>query len=205
MSDTKDQRFLLVIKRGNNDYLPLEWHRLEIYNNEDLSTLEGIDTFTSRIYLEELIESIVEANIVPLEERFQSFSIIYFDNGKKREIKEGVIFKDESQNLNSNYLKDFIMNNYNNKDLMNRIYNLCSNKNQTPEVLTFCYILKKLDYFNSLGPNGLKAALTKFDEIPYEERRRLSLQIINRVINPYEEDEDKPLRKENNFSNNQVA
>ena len=58
MSDSKDQRFLLVIKRGNNDYLPLEWHRLEIYNNEDLSTLEGIDTFTSKIYLEDLIESI---------------------------------------------------------------------------------------------------------------------------------------------------
>jgi len=60
----EDKKFLLTIKRNNNDYLPLEWHLTSFYQGEDLTTLKGIDKFTTKITRAELINEILEENMV---------------------------------------------------------------------------------------------------------------------------------------------
>ena len=47
--ETDNRRYLLVIKRKNNDFLPIEWNLTRFYAGEDLNTLEGIDSFTRKI------------------------------------------------------------------------------------------------------------------------------------------------------------
>lgn len=58
------RNYMLAIKRNNNDYLPLEFNLTSEYNDEDLTTLKGIDSYTKKYDELELIYSIIDANIV---------------------------------------------------------------------------------------------------------------------------------------------
>jgi hypothetical protein len=66
----ENRKYLLVIKRNNKDYLPLEWNLTSYYGGENLHTIEGIDQFTSKMTQGELIADIINNNIVSGKERF---------------------------------------------------------------------------------------------------------------------------------------
>ena len=141
------QKYLLAIKRGNNDYLLLEWNLTSFYDNEDMTSLEGIDKFTKKITRTDLLLEILKLNIIDLNERFNNFTIIYLVNGKYHELKEGAIFKDDTSILTEDLLIDFIYSNSDNKKLMNMIYNLLVPKVDDQEFTKFKYIIKNIDFF----------------------------------------------------------
>ncbi len=176
------QKYLLAIKRGNNDYLLLEWNLTSFYDNEDMTSLEGIDKFTKKITRTDLLLEILKLNIIDLNERFNNFTIIYLVNGKYHELKEGAIFKDDTSILTEDLLIDFIYSNSNNKKLMNMIYNLLVPKVDDQEFTKFKYIIKNIDFFKQKGENGLKASLSIFKNIKYENKRSILIKISNRII-----------------------
>lgn len=176
------QKYLLAIKRGNNDYLLLEWNLTSFYDNEDMTSLEGIDKFTKKITKTDLLLEIVRLNIIDLNERFNNFAIIYSANGKYHELKEGAIFKDDTSILTEDLLIDFIYSNSDNKKLMNMIYNLLVPKVDDQEFTKFKYIIKNIDFFKLKGENGLKASLSIFKNIKYENKRSILIKISNRII-----------------------
>ena len=176
------QKYLLAIKRGNNDYLLLEWNLTSFYDNEDMTSLEGIDKFTKKITKTDLLLEILKLNIIDLNERFNNFTIIYSANGKYHELKEGAIFKDDTSILTEDLLIDFIYSNSDNKKLMNMIYNLLVPKVDDQEFTKFKYIIKNIDFFKQKGENGLKASLSIFKNIKYENKRSILIKISNRII-----------------------
>ena len=176
------QKYLLAIKRGNNDYLLLEWNLTSFYDNEDMTSLEGIDKFTKKITKTDLLLEILKLNIIDLNERFNNFTIIYLVNGKYHELKEGAIFKDDTSILTEDLLIDFIYSNSDNKKLMNMIYNLLVPKVDDQEFTKFKYIIKNIDFFKQKGENGLKASLSIFKNIKYENKRSILIKISNRII-----------------------
>lgn len=176
------QKYLLAIKRGNNDYLLLEWNLTSFYDNEDMTSLEGIDKFTKKITKTDLLLEILKLNIIDLNERFNNFTIIYLVNGKYHELKEGAIFKDDTSILTEDLLIDFIYSNSDNKKLMNMIYNLLVPKVDDQEFTKFKYIIKNIDFFKLKGENGLKASLSIFKNIKYENKRSILIKISNRII-----------------------
>lgn len=176
------QKYLLAIKRGNNDYLLLEWNLTSFYDNEDMTSLEGIDKFTKKITRTDLLLEILKLNIIDLNERFNNFTIIYSANGKYHELKEGAIFKDDTSILTEDLLIDFIYSNSDNKKLMNMIYNLLVPKVDDQEFTKFKYIIKNIDFFKQKGENGLKASLSIFKNIKYENKRSILIKISNRII-----------------------
>ena len=176
------QKYLLAIKRGNNDYLLLDWNLTSFYDNEDMTSLEGIDKFTKKITRTDLLLEILKLNIIDLNERFNNFTIIYLVNGKYHELKEGAIFKDDTSILTEDLLIDFIYSNSDNKKLMNMIYNLLVPKVDDQEFTKFKYIIKNIDFFKQKGENGLKASLSIFKNIKYENKRSILIKISNRII-----------------------
>ena len=176
------QKYLLAIKRGNNDYLLLEWNLTSFYDNEDMTSLEGIDKFTKKITKTDLLLEILKLNIMDLNERFNNFTIIYLVNGKYHELTEGAIFKDDTSILTEDLLIDFIYSNSDNKKLMNMIYNLLVPKVDDQEFTKFKYIIKNIDFFKQKGENGLKASLSIFKNIKYENKRSILIKISNRII-----------------------
>jgi hypothetical protein len=180
--DTDNRNYLLVIKRRNNDFLPVEWHLTKFYNNENLNTLEGIDSFTRKITSLELIEEIVAKNLVEPTEQFEKFAIIYISNNKTRELKEGTFFKENNIIFSEDDLIKLIIKNKNNKDFLNQIYNICNIKTSEEKIQEFKFIIKNLDLFEARGENGLKAALSIFKEISYAKKRTIILKITDTVL-----------------------
>ena len=174
------KKYMLVIKRDNKDYLHLEWNKTKYYNGENLNTLEGIDKFTSTLSAYELIDDVISKSLVSDSEKYRSFAIIFNEKGKTRELKEGVVFAGLSDVLIPDNIITFLTVNIDNKEFINTVTTLIKGKDQHSE--EFKYILKNIDIFVKKGPKAVKVALDKFKELPYEERRSLSIQLNNRYI-----------------------
>lgn len=182
MYSDMEKTYLLVIKRGKNDYLSVEWNLLKPYTGENIYTLEGIDNFTRKMMSEELITEVLKENIVSPDERFQSFSIIYRHNGKIHEVKEGTIFKENTNILSEDSLINFIVENIDNKQLINEIYNLLNFKEQEEKIDEFKFILKNIDLFKNKSQNALLAALSQFKLISYEKKRSIIMRTSEKVV-----------------------
>lgn len=175
-------KYLLAIKRNNNDFLNIDWKLTKFYNGENLYTLEGIDSFTRKITTYELINEILEKHLIEKDELFQSFSIIYQTKKGTRELKEGTIFKENNVIYSEDDLIRFIIKNKSNKQLLNMITNLCNFKDKEDKVEEFKFVLKNIDLFESRGANGLKAALSIFKDISYKKKRSIILKITDTIM-----------------------
>ncbi len=179
-SDNK--KYLLVIKRKNNDFRPVELHLTKFYNGENLNTLEGIDSFTRKVTTQELVFELVQKHLIDIYEEFTSFAIIYATKKGTRELKEGTIFKENNIIFSEDDIIKFIMKNRSNKELMNQIFNICTFKDREEKVEEFKFVIKNLDLFESRGENGIKAALSIFKEISYAKKRTIILKITDRIL-----------------------
>lgn len=206
MYSDMEKTYLLVIKRGKNDYLSVEWNLLKSYAGENIYTLEGIDNFTRKMYTEELIAEVLKENIVSPEERFQSFSIIYRQNGKTHEIKEGTIFKENTNILSEDGLIGFIIENIDNKQLLNEIYNLLNFKDKEEKLEEFKFILKNIDLFKNKSQNAVLAALSQFKFITYEKKRNIIMRTSEKVVPKIEQNnQNKSLTNQKKQSDYKVA
>lgn len=178
--DTK--KYLLVIKRDNNDYIPFEWNLFPNQNDININSLEEIDSFTKSLTRVELLSKALSYNLIELSEKFTSFAIIYYENGKTRELKEGVIFKEDVEILNEQEFINFIIKNVNNKSLINEIYNICNSKDSELHLDEFKFILKNINLFMAKGVNGLSIALSKFSEISYFRRRAIIIKVSENIL-----------------------
>lgn len=182
MPEKKERQYLLTIKRDNNDYLPLEWHLTSLYEGENIYTLEGIDKFTSKMRRPELIAEVLEQNMVDGKEKFESFAIIYYEKGKTRELKDGTIFQEDENILSEENFILFIIDNLENKSILNQIYNACVFKETEPKLEEFKFILKNIPYFASKGKNAIYAALSTFRSISYEKKRSIIIKVSKRIL-----------------------
>lgn len=176
-----DTQYMLVIRVDKNNYRPLEWEQLPEYNKEDLTTLEGIDQFTSKQKEYILLSDIMDNSLVEPNDFFQSFAIIYREKGRVREVKEGVIFIEESNSINDKEIINLIKDNYSNKNLINHIINILNKNNEQQTNKELIVILKNLNFFAEKSKNALIAALDKYKELPYKEKRTIGLNILKKL------------------------
>lgn len=181
MVNQSERKYLLVIKRDNNDYLPFEWNLLSDQNGKIINSLEEIDTFTKSLTRVDLLAKALSLNLLDLTDKFTSFAIIYYENGKTRELKEGVVFKEDIEILSEQEFINFIIENINNKSLINEIYNICNSKESEQPLNEFKFVLKNLDLFLNKGPNALIVALNKFNEISYFRRRNIIIRVSKTI------------------------
>lgn len=174
--------YCLVIKRKNNDFLPVEWNLTKFYHGENLYTLEGIDAFTAKTTRRELLEEILNQNLISPDEQFEHFAIIYKSKKSARELKEGVIFSEDNAVLSEDELIEFLITIQDNKQLLNEVFNICHFKDDDEQVKEFKFVLKQLGLFKAKGPNGIKAALSIFKKISYEKKRTIILRIVDTIF-----------------------
>ena len=84
--------------------------------------------------------------------------------------------------IDENIIIDFILENIENKSIVNNIINLCETKFKAKETLEFAYILKNITHFINKGNSAVKIALNHYYDIPYEEKRKLSYYISTKII-----------------------
>lgn len=193
--ENNPRKYMLAIKRGNNNYLPLEWNLLSMYNGEDMFSLEGIDKFTSNTTHLDIINDVLANHLASSNEKYDGFSIIYYENKKIREVREGVIFSSEKHLLDSEYFIDFIISNLGNKNMINNVINIGNSKNASNELIKFLFFLKNVEFYKEKNDKLKALLMSLFNDISYEERRRFSLNIEDRIIYKLNDKDNKLLRK----------
>lgn len=174
-------RYMLVIKRMNNDYRPIPWCSLPFCENEDLNTLEGIDEFTKKTSEVDLLNDLLDHAIVDEDEIFEKFTIIYKENGKTREIKEPVIYNHLKDKIIDSNIIDIINDTLEDKVMINHIVNKIKKYIDIKEVCEFIFILKNIHIFKQKGDKAVKVALSKYKELPYKIKRKIALEIIDKL------------------------
>ncbi|MBR1416670.1 MAG: hypothetical protein IJ572_02510 [Bacilli bacterium] len=110
-----DEKYVLVVEERPNSYNPIYWSNNDIYN------LEKIDEFTSSFDEESLFNYLIDNNMLSYIDRDKSLQIIYNNNGI-RKLSSGVIYKDLFNTDMVNYVIEFIQNNKDNSDILNKLY-----------------------------------------------------------------------------------
>lgn len=174
--------YLLVIKRDRNNYLSIEWNLTKFYNNENLFLLPDIDNFTRKLSKPDLLSELLKKNLVDPNEKYVDFAIIYKNNGKTCELKEGPIFKEDNFILSEDNLIELILRNSSDKPLINDIYNLCNLKQTEKKLEEFKFILKNIDIFKNKGLKQTKIALDSFKNISYENKRKIIFKISTKIF-----------------------
>ncbi len=194
----KGRKYLLTIKRGNNDYLPLEWNLTSFYAGENLCTLEGIDEFTRKLTRVDLLSDVLSKNMIDGEEMFMDYAIIYYEKGKNREVKEGTVFLEDINVLSESMFLMFILDNLEDKKMLSLIYNMCDIKSDSKKLYEFKYVLKNINIFKDRGMNGVIGALSLFKDIEYELKRKILVRLSKRIsIQDFFERNISSLTKEN--------
>ena len=194
-NEESTKKYFLAIKRGNKDYLPIDTKLTATYNNEPLNTIQGIDSYTSKLTESELIENILEANIVPPDEKFIKFVIIFKEKGNVRELKEGPCFIEDSIFLDSKVIYTFFIKHYQDKIVMNKKYNYLNNKKMSKELEELCYIINNINFFLTKGEKVVIVAFQKVFELNYDELRRLGMYLVKNIIPSLVESEQFELLK----------
>ena len=196
MEVNNSRKYLLAIKRNNNDYLPLEWNLIKIYNNENLNTLKGIDEFTSKINPAILIAECLNSRIVDQEEKFRNFEIIYYEKGKYRELKEGPIFEDKNYYFDENYFIEKLKKYIKDKEFRNSLINKLEETSET--IKAYKIILKNIERYLE-SDNATIAALSQYQKLSYEEIRNLKYLVFEKFgpIVDKKETNKKILNKDN--------
>ena len=145
-------------------------------------TLDGIDKFTAKTTRKDLINEILDKNLVSPDEQFECFAIIYKTKKGARELKEGVIFSEDTAVLSEDELIDFLLTIQDNKQLLNEVFNICHFKDDDEQVKEFKFVLKQIDLFKAKGQNGVKAALSLFKKISYDKKRTIILRIVDTIF-----------------------
>ena len=174
--------YCLVIKRKNNDFLPVEWNLTKYYNGENLYTLEGIDSFTTKTTRRELLEDLLSQNILNPKDQFERFAIIYKGKKGAREFKEGAIFKEDNAVLSEDELVEFLCRIQDNKQLLNEVYNICHFKEEDETIKEFKFVIKQIDLFKLKGEKGVRAAFSIFKKLSYEQKRTIILRIVDTIF-----------------------
>jgi len=183
MINPDNRIYSLAIKRGNNDYLPLEWNVLSSYNQESLHSLEGIDDFTTKQFRIDLLNDLLDSHLIMDDEKFRDFVIIFMEKGRYREVKEGTIFKEDGADQLDRYVfTQELIDNLDDKDFRNYLLNLNFGNSRSFEMEKFLFIIKNYDSFAARGQTAIKIGLEIVEEIPYNEYRKMAIMVANRLF-----------------------
>lgn len=172
------RRYLLVVERNHNDYVPIDWSLLPSMENIDIFDLEEIDKFTSRKSLEALKEELYEEHLIDLENLDKPFAIIYEENERKRKIPYGPIDDKLVNIMDPQEILSILVKNISNKNHINRIYTYYQNKTVSSILSN---IIDNIKNSSEISILTLVTELQKLTKIPYFERREFAL-LLNKVL-----------------------
>ena len=166
-------KYKLVLKNGKNNYQPLEYYQL-VDNDIDIYNLENIDEFTIQFDNENALKNeFIKANFMDEEDRDKKLKIVFYENGKFRELKYGLLFQ---KSLDYRELVFFIFHNLKRPQVLNKIYNEFKNTKYLSD--EFKELLELMKNIKIVQENDL-TKIYAISSCPYDERRNLGIYILD--------------------------
>ena len=166
----QERKYYLVIRVGNNSFLPIDWSQTQYYEGENLYSLSGIEHFTSKVLSLDLLKECLRLGLLKEDDLFSSMEILYIENDKNHTIKEGPIFLEDSYIMGEDSLIDYVIANKNNKEEINNIIMQCSIKDNDQKLEEFKLILRGIGKISE-DDEILREYLNVFKELSYKQKR----------------------------------
>ncbi len=182
-------QYSIAIEKNHGDYYPIHWQLTPLYeanlankpDGQNISrhpSLEEIDRYTSFYEEEAFMEELVKTGAIQEEEAAYAPVIIFVDN-KTRKLDDGILYENEKESIEPEFIENFIIENKDNSNLLNRLYTKYYKSDDKSLLFTeLLYIIKNIKRYRF---NQLVIGLTRIKELPYIERRNLGL-FINRQL-----------------------
>ena len=113
MDNENKTLYYLVVEARPREFMPIDINILEGTNNF-YNSLELIDMFTKKYSYEEIMKMVLENNLLPIN--FLNGSLCIINN---KNYRFQLLTKDNNMSLD-----DFFFNNINDKQIMNKFYNI---------------------------------------------------------------------------------
>ena len=178
--------YYLVIRSGKNSYLPVDWSQTSIYEGEDLFSLKGIDTFTSRIHSIDLLREILKEKLITGDELFSSFEVLYLEKGHNRTLEEGPIFLENEYVISEGEFIEYIIANRHEQDVIESVLMQTQLKETSSNLEKFQLILRNISFFGD-RIEDLRDQLDTFKYLTYEEKRSICVRMSNYLLEKQEE------------------
>ncbi len=173
-----ERKYYLTIRRGKNSFLPIDWSETKYYNGENLYSLSGIDSFTSKVLSLDLLKECLHLHLLEDTDLLSSLDILYIDHDVNHTVKEGPIFMEDDYILSEDLLIECIIANRHNKEIINNILMQCNIK-ETDEYLDFFKkILRKTDEYGD-DIELLRSNLQVFKKSSYFVKRAVCVRVSN--------------------------
>lgn len=177
MKNEGQKHFLALMSRPG-DYIFLDIKKLDIYNGCNINELSGIDTFTMSYTINEIMESIIRANIV--NDKYINGTLVIQDNQKHKPL----IVIDKNY-YNGFQIDVFLKNKLNDKVKLNTIINKFASLTNDVE------LSKK--YQEYLKNGFINEALNLLFQLPYLVIRKYMIYLIDLRNKELEEENKKEL------------
>ena len=143
-------------------------------NDIDIYNLENIDEFTIQFDNENALKNeFIKANFMDEEDRDKKLKIVFYENGKFRELKYGLLFQ---KSLDYRELVFFIFHNLKRPQVLNKIYNEFKNTKYLSD--EFKELLELMKNIKIVQENDL-TKIYAISSCPYDERRNLGIYILD--------------------------
>lgn len=174
------KNYLLVLEKRPFDYMPINISLLDIGYGKNLNTLKDIDVFTKAYTKDEIINSVIKANIVTQNYLDGQLVVVEIENNNQKYLHKYKTLTNDF--INGFDLVKFIYENITNKNIMNSIIVKCSNllKNDQDVLNSFK---------ESINTKNIRATLLAFYTLPYEVKRELEIYIIDKYHNINKQEE----------------
>lgn len=168
-------QYELVMKKAKKFYQPFDLDRLSRYDKENLTTLEGIDAFTSKYEDEmDLKNDLLEANYISVDELDNELKIIFYEKDNTREFEYGICYKNMNYFFDGDNIANFIYANQDDLLFLNKLYNKFKNREDRSQ-----WWAPVLDVLKNYRKSNQKQNIYAIRNLPYVERRAIGSYIYH--------------------------
>lgn len=163
MEKTGEQKHFLALLSRPGDYIFIDIAKLDIANGYNPSDLSDIDSFTMHFTKDEIMASIIRANIV--SSRYLEGTLVIQDNQKHNPLP--VIDKD----FYGDFQLDIYLNNkFNDKNTLNKVANKLWGITKSDAI--------KKSFVDALRTGNLDIAIEILLNLPYLKLRKLIIYLV---------------------------
>ena len=162
--------YYLVVEARPREFMPIDINILEGTSNKFYNSLELIDMFTKKYSYEEIMKMVLENNLLPLNYLNGSLCII---NNKNYRFQ--LLTKDNNMSID-----EFFFNNINDKQIMNKFYNIFLKYVKDDEIITKLkkYLIEKnivgiLEILYSLNYEKIRSIYLYLEKINVKTEKRV--------------------------------
>ena len=172
----------LCIRGNNNQFIPVDWRQTRFYRGEDLTSLKGIDMYTSKSTSLDLLRELLRKDLMVVGDNFRGFEIVTVSDDDTYDVNgEGPIFKEDEHVMSEEELIEYIISIREDEAALNAFLNEIKDLKYPDELYSsFIHVINTISYCVD-DIELLRERLEVFKYLTYLQKRTICFRISERI------------------------